>query len=111
MRYSFDDMLTLDDVAEKSDEYIRNKTIGFNSIIVKFSPLHLVEDQYERIKIPRIMIFNKTTGLYDIIILTSTIKPETQLDMLANRAIETGHQFAFPSQIDAGILKSIYEGE
>lgn len=87
MRYEFDNMLTLSDIAEKPDEYIRNKTIGFNSIIIKFNPLYLAGNQYCRIKIPRMMVFNKTTGLYDIVIFTSNIKPETDLDMLANRPL------------------------
>ena len=88
MRYSFDDMLTLSDVAENPDTYIRNKAIGFNAIIVQFSPLHLVENPhfvYDKIKIPRMMVLNKTTGLYDIVLFTSNVKPVTELDMLADR--------------------------
>jgi len=87
MRYNFDNMLTLSDVAENPDTYIRNKAIGFNSIIVQFSPLYIDKLIYDKIKIPRMMVFNKTTGLYDIVLFTSNVKPVTELDMLADRPI------------------------
>jgi len=80
-------MLTLSDVAENPDTYIRNKAIGFNSIIVQFSPLYIDKLIYDKIKIPRMMVFNKTTGLYDIVLFTSNVKPVTELDMLADRPI------------------------
>jgi len=87
MRYNFDNMLTLSDVAENPDTYIRNKAIGFDSIIVQFSPLYIDKLIYDKIKIPRMMVFNKTTGLYDIVLFTSNVKPVTELDMLADRPI------------------------